>query len=113
MGLRASELCNHCGVKDVIQHVFIVIRFWVRVFETILLFTSFHFDSSDTSILFGFNYNPNSSKIKTNNASHILVITKLCVSQIRYGQIKNINLIFDSEHRTINLEKNIFRTINN
>ena len=101
MGLRASELCDHCGLKDVIEHMFIHCEvlngFWDKVFKTIFLFTNVHFDRSDFSILFGFAYNSNIRKNKTNIANHILLIAKLCVSKMRYGESKNINVIFESE----------------
>ena len=101
MGLRASELCDHCGLKDVIEHMFIHCKvlngFWDKVFKTIFLFTNVHFDRSDISILFGFAYNSNIRKNKTNIANHILLIAKLCVSKMRYGESKNINVIFESE----------------
>ena len=101
MGIRTSELCDHCGVKDFIEHMFIDCKllygFWDRVFNEIFLFTSFKFEKSDCNILFGFSYSPNVTNVKTNIANHILLIAKLSVSKARYGELKNVNIVFDSE----------------
>ena len=87
-------------IKD--EHMFLhceaINEFWDKVLITIFLFINLHFDRSDISMMFGFAYNSKIRKIKTNIiANHILLISKLCVSKMRYGESTNINLIFESE----------------
>ena len=101
MGISQSELCDHCGAKDVIEHMFIYCKllngFWDRVFNEIFLYTSCKFEKSDSNILFGLKYCQNISNSDTNIANHILLVAKLCVSKVRYGEQKNINIVFDTE----------------
>lgn len=102
MGIKNSDLCDYCKERDVIEHMFIYCKlldgFWKIVYQIIYNYTTERFEKSDNAILFGYNYeSTNVTKGKINTANHILLIAKLSISKFRYGQIKNINLIFESE----------------
>ena len=107
MGIKDSDLCDFCKERDVVEHMFINCKllegFWSMVFITIYNHTNESFSQSDNAILFGYNYDSiKVAKEKTNIANHILLIAKLSISKFRYGKIKNLNYIFESE---INLRK--------
>ena len=102
MGIKETELCEICGVTDFIEHMFIhctqLKGFWKKVFQLIQNYTNEKFPISDNNILFGFNYeNLKATKRKINTANHILLVAKMSVSKMRYGSIKNIDLIFEAE----------------
>ena len=102
MGIKETELCEFCGVTDFIEHMFIhctlLKGFWKKVFQLIHFYTNEKFPTSDNNILFGFNYESfKFQKIKINTANHILLVAKMCVSKMRYGSVKNIELIFETE----------------
>ena len=102
MGIKDSELCDICGVKDFIEHMFINCNalkgFWKRVFQLIKLHTNEHFPISDNNILFGLDYKSfKCVKSKIDIANHILLIAKMSISKLRYGKINNILLIFEAE----------------
>ena len=113
MGIKGTELCEICGVTDFIEHMFIhcklVEGFWKKVFQIIHNYTNEKFPLSDNTILFGFNYETHKIvKRKINTANHILLVAKMSVSKMRYGNIKNIELIFDAE---MNIRKKYFNMI--
>ena len=113
MGIKGTELCEICGVTDFIEHMFIHCKllkgFWKKVFQLIHNYTNENFPISDNTILFGFNYETHKIiKSKINTANHILLVAKMSVSKMRYGNIKNIELIFDAE---MNIRKKYFNMI--
>ena len=80
--------------------------FWRDVFQTIYNHTNVRFPQTENDILFGYNYGSvKVGKDKINTANHILLIAKLSISKFRYGQVKNITLIFESE---MNIRKKFF-----
>ena len=102
MGIKNTELCDICGVKDFIEHMFIhcaILKgFWKKVFHLISIYTNENFPISDNNILFGLNYESfKCIKNKIDTANHILLIAKLSISKLRYGKINDINLIFEAE----------------
>ena len=107
MGIKNTELCDICGVKDYIEHMFVncalLKGFWKKVFQLIHIYTKEKFPISENNILLGLNYESfKCSKSKVDTANHILLIAKLSISKLRYGKINDINLIFEAE---INLRK--------
>ena len=110
MGIKNSDLCEFCKERDIIEHMFINCKllkgFWRDVFQTIYNHTNVRFPQTENDILFGYNYGSvKVGKDKINTANHILLIAKLSISKFRYGQIKNITLIFESE---MNIRKKFF-----
>ena len=73
--------------------------FWRTVFSTINTFTNYKFQENWEVILFGIDQD---DKIKASTtdlkiANTIILIGKMCISKMRYGLIKDINLIFEIE----------------
>ena len=103
LGLKSTEMCEHCGVKDYVEHMFIhcslLQNFWSHVFHTIYLKTAARFSMSDCNILLGFSdQGPGVTETQINDANHILLIAKMCVSKMRYyGKSRNIRIIFELE----------------
>ena len=102
MGIKDSELCEECGVSDFVEHMFIHCKrlrgFWSHVFQLIFQITNTRFSQTDANILLGLS--PNESEANRNvinTANHIILIAKMCVSIMRYGQLKHIFLLFDIE----------------
>ena len=102
MGIKNSDMCEFCKERDLIEHMLINCKllngFWSKVYQVIYNYTSEQFQMTDDALLFGYNYESvKVGKDKINTANHILLIAKLSISKFRYGQTKNINIIFDSE----------------
>ena len=102
MGIKPSDSCEFCAEKDVLEHLFIhcerISGFWKNVFQIIFQLTNFKFPITDEHILFGIGYNiKDANKYIIKKANHIILIAKLCISKHRYGNINNINVIFETE----------------
>ena len=102
LGIKNTELCEHCGVKDFIEHMFIhcslIKNFWQYVFNTICFKTSIRFPMNDCNILFGFSERRDGvTETQLNTAKYILLIARMCVSKVRYREVTNAQFVFDSE----------------
>ena len=102
MGIKNSDLCEHCGITDYVEHMFIhcsqLDGYWKDVFCQIHIRTSKLFPVTETNILFGLNNNDVTANTKQLEiANHIILIAKMCVGKIRYGKSKHIKTTFEME----------------
>ena len=103
MGIKDSQNCDHCGIVDYIEHMFVHCQllkgYWEYVFRIIQAYTETNYQCTETNILLGITTKENTySQEKRNGiANHILLIAKMCISKFRYGKYRNIQLIFDLE----------------
>ena len=103
MNVRPNNLCNNCQVPDFIEHFFVecqLIRdFWRHVINYIKSSVNVTFNLSTRDILLGVEKSEHRylSKKELNYINFIILLGKLCVSKFKYGEIQNINLIFELE----------------
>ena len=103
MKVRPNILCNNCQVPDFIEHFFVecqlICDFWRHVFSYIRSFINLGFKLSTKDILLGLDYSEKKDlrKKDINYINYIILLGKLCVSKFKYGENKNIYLIFESE----------------
>ena len=101
MRIKNSENCDFCGEKDFIEHMFIscpkLKGFWDKIFSLIFTHTQVKFDLTNSNILLGISCDNGRLKRQINIANHVILISKFCISKMRYGEIKDIHLLFDIE----------------
>ena len=111
MGIKKSENCDFCGEKDFVEHMFIycskINAFWEKISSLICILTGVKFDLSPSDILLGISSDKNKLKKQINIANHIILIAKMCIGKLRYGELSDIFLIFDLEW---SLRKKFFST---
>ena len=96
MKIKSSMVCEHCHVPDYIEHFFydcaLVFDFWKYIINYIKSEVSIDFIPSRKDILIGLAYSefPNIKRGVISYINHIILIGKLCISKLRYGQINNI-----------------------
>ena len=73
--------------------------FWNSVFQNINLRTNFHFTMTEANILFGFDTEGLGKEMerKANIANHIILIAKMSISKMKFGHLKQIFVIFETE----------------
>ena len=102
MKIRQTINCDHCGVVDFIEHMFIECKllkgYWELVFDTIYDYTSKRFPKTNSNILIGFPLNLEGYEHKEiNSANHIMLVAKMCISKQRYGKSINLRITFENE----------------
>ena len=105
MGIRNSDLCEHCGVKDYIEHMFVhctlLKDYWKLIFDLIYQKCRTRFPATEGNILFGFGTEVYAESKKCRDvANHILLIAKMCISKMRYrseSYTKNVFLVFEND----------------
>ena len=102
MRIKTTDLCEHCGMIDYIEHMFIYCslldNYWNDVFRLIHIKTSTLFPITETNILFGINSKDTTANTKQLQiANHIILIAKMCVGKIRYGKSQHLKTTFEME----------------
>ena len=103
MKISNSELCEHCKVPDYIEHFFVNCKrltgYWEHVFNIINAYSKYQFPQKQDLILLGICKEDalGASNKDLQLANHLLLLGKVCVSKMRYGEFKNIFIIFDLE----------------
>ncbi len=102
MGIKDTELCEFCGEKDVIEHMFIHCNrlkgFWNMVMCTIFSRTNIHVEITDHNILFGISrIDPKTKPSNLNIVNHIILIAKMCISKTKFGTNSNLFVNFELE----------------
>ena len=102
MGIKETELCDFCGEKDVIEHMFIhcsrLKGFWTMVMCTIFSRTNIRVEITDHNILFGISRtDPKTKTSDLNIVNHIILIAKMCISKTKFGTYSNLFMNFELE----------------
>ena len=103
MKIVSSENCNFCREPDYVEYFFIectkLLGYWEYLFRLINSYSKFNFKQSNENILFGINREEakTASKSDLRIANSIILIGKMCVSKMRYGETKDVFLIFEME----------------
>ena len=108
MGVTNTNKCHACGQTDYIEHAFYqckeLNKFWKDVKQHILIKTETQIDITETIALFGI---PKTREINTDTRheiNHILLIAKMAISKYKYGKIKNLNIIFETDLQLRNMK---------
>ena len=102
MGIETSAKCNACNVdeKDYIEHFFFecskIKPIWKLVENEIHLKTNQTIKIDKSTALLG-HHDEAMSSTDLNTINHLIAIAKMCISKFRYGEIKQIKLIFEKE----------------
>ena len=103
MKVRPNILCDKCNLPDFIEHFFVecdlIKGFWDYISCYIESSINIKVKLSTKEILLGLTYT-DYEHIKNKDINYInaiILLGKLCISKLRYGQIKSIYLIFDLE----------------
>ena len=102
MKIKESDRCETCKEIDFIEHTFYhcknIKHIWNKVSEIIQLNMGIKIALTETMVLFGITKNDASvNNDALNFINHILLIAKMAISKVKYGKIKNINLIFEKD----------------
>ena len=106
MKIRNSDLCEHCRVRDTLEHFFfhcaLLDKLWSDVDNMITAVVGQRIDLSWDKALFGVlaprDINSNVRKINL-----IILLAKLAVSKSKYGSGLEPSLIFENELRLRNI----------
>ena len=101
LGIRKNNKCLECQVPDYIERAFVycprIKTFWEQVKRFIFCQTNTQIELSAKTAVFGVcNQNIFHSGTR-NKINHILLVARLSISKLKYGKIKNLAVIFDTE----------------
>ena len=100
MGVACNNKCMWCDETDYIEHAFYQCRklkpFWAGIKSFILAEANLQIEMNERTALFGVpkTMGPSRARKKLN---HILLIARLCISKFKYGKIKNLDVLFQTE----------------
>ena len=101
IGLKASELCDICGVRDTVEHFFVECRLvkplWLEVGKTIEKLIGRMPNLMINEYLLGILNNNRLSKEVVNTINYICLIGKMVISRFKYGKHYNIIYLFENE----------------
>ena len=101
MGVKDTNKCLECQETDFIEHAFFqcnrLQKFWLDVEQFILIETNTRLNIDEKVALFGVSKLEILDKEKRKRINLILLIARLSISKYKYGVIKNLEVIFDSE----------------
>lgn len=102
MKIKETNLCEKCGLVDFIEHVFFqcpnINSFWKMVENNIEQLTREKISITEKMALFGVTGNEVKTNTKNINIiNHLLLIGKVCISKVKYGTIKDINIVWSRE----------------
>ena len=103
MKVKTNILCDKCKVPDYIEHFFVechlITSFWDHISSYIKSTINVNIKLNTKDILLGLEYSEhnNLKKKYIDYINFIILIAKLSVSKFKYGQMKNIYLIFELE----------------
>ena len=112
MKLRSNVLCEKCQAPDFIEHFFVecdsIRNFWNHISSYIKSSINVSITLSTGEILLGLKHSEHTNLRKNDidYINYIILLGKLCIGKYKYGQIKNIYLIFDLE---LNLRKKFLK----
>jgi hypothetical protein len=102
MGARPTRNCDQCNEVDYIEHAFFfcpkIQTFWLNVKQFIFKEHNVRLDLNISTALFGV-VSINHTSDKLNVVNHILLIAKMCISKYKFGDCKNLDLLFEMETR--------------
>ena len=102
MGIETSAKCNACNVdeKDYIEHFFFefskIKPIWKLVQNETHLKTNQTIKVDRNTALLG-HYDAAMSSTDLDTINHVIAIANMCVSHFRYGEIKQMKLIFENQ----------------
>lgn len=101
MGITQTNKCQACAETDYIEHAFFKCKqlesFWRSVGQLILAKTDTHIDISEKVALFGL---PKMKEVTTDTRKQInliLLVARMAISKFKYGKVKNLELIFNTD----------------
>ena len=113
MKIKDSNKCDFCEEIATVEHMFYSCRdlknFWNVIKSKLDVIFSQRTTITLKDALFGFHFETNTS-LKVNEANHLLLLAKFCISKKQAGTILQIPVLF-LEHE-INLRKMHFPTLN-
>ena len=100
MGKSDSSNCNHCNVRDFIEHFFcnciIVRNIWIQAEAKIVSIIGYNFILTEIHKLFGVTSTDVPASL-VNSINYIILIVKMCISKFKYGRYHDIVLLFEHE----------------
>jgi hypothetical protein len=104
MGVRPTRNCDQCNEVDYIEHAFFfcpkIQTFWLNVKQLIFIKHNVRLDLNILTALFGVvSLNHTTTPNELNVINHILLIAKMCISKYKFGDCKNLDLLFETETR--------------
>ena len=103
MKLKNTRNCETCQVLDSLSHFFVkcrlVTRFWDHVLAWIYRKWNVRLKLSTIDILLGIlsSKHPEITLIKVRAINECILLGKMCISKMKYGNRQDINLLFDME----------------
>ena len=109
MSIKNSENCEWCNELDYIEHFFIECRLvkplWEEVEAQINAFIGKRIKLTTSRILLGVTTNDNIDKRYIASINHAILIGKMVISKLKYGNAHHIKDTFEKESRLRNLWK--------
>ena len=107
MKLKTSMNCTHCNVTDFVEHFFFkcekVRPLWNDIIKDVRLHLGVNLKLTEATVLLGIQKIDGVCKDSCLKINHAIAIGKVVISKFRYGKMRNIIEIYESESRIRNL----------
>ena len=101
MGIKQTENCSWCGVKDFSEHFFFSCTalkgLWQLIKSKIEIHLGIKINLDEKTVMLGMLTRDELTKNQINTINHAILIGKLTVSKFKYGNSKLIENTFESE----------------